>query len=99
MRDYIYSPQVNQLDGIMQPINPLMGVSETGGEGWSGLYQSWTMAGIDDAMSPMIRSDAATPTVDMMSAGGQFSMPALNGGLGAVQDALSVLSVVDLLTR
>lgn len=119
---YCYAPEANQLDGIMQPINPLMGANfdagigpegwqpmyqswalsgtaETGNEGWAGLYQSWALAGIDETMSPMIRSDIATPTVDMTNAGSQFSMPALNGGLGAVQDALSVLSVVDLLTR
>lgn len=78
---YCYAPEANQLDGIMRPINPLMGV-----------------AGIDEIMSPMIRSDIATPTVDITGAQRQFSMPALNG-MGAVQDALSVLSVVDLLTR
>lgn len=95
MNRYVYAPEANQLDGIMQQINPLMGISETGNEGWAGLYQSWALA----AASPMIRSDIATPTVDIKDASNQFAMPALNGGMGAVQDALSVLSVVDLLTR
>lgn len=143
MRDYIYAPEANQLDGIMQPINPLMGANsdaglgpegwqpmyqswaiggansdagkgpegwqpmyqswalageaETGGEGWGGMYQSWALSGADE--SPMIRSDIATPTVDIKDASHQFVMPALNGGMGAVQDALQVLSVVDLLTK
>lgn len=70
-----------------------------GSEGWQPMYQSWALAGIDDTLSPMIRSDIATPTVDIKDASSQFSMPALNGGLGAVADALSVLSVVDLLSR
>ncbi len=78
MSRYVYAPVPNQLDGIMQQINPLMGLG---------------------AASPMIRSDAATPTVNIDDASRQFVMPALNGGMGAVQDALSVLSVVDLLTR
>lgn len=80
---YCYSPQANQFDGVMRPMNPL------------GLA-------IDEApipmVSPIIRSDVATPTVDILTAN-QFQMPALNGGLGAVQDALQVLAVVDLLTR
>lgn len=70
-----------------------------GSEGWQPMYQSWALAGVDDTLSPMIRSDIATPTVDIKDASSQFSMPALNGGLGAVADALSVLSVVDLLSR
>lgn len=121
MPTYVYAPETNQLDGIMYPMNPLMGYSETGKEGWTPAQGSWYMAGygvehadpegwnpaqgtwylqgIDDQMSPMIRSDVATPTVDIKDASSQFTMPALNGGLGAVADALSVLSVVDLLTR
>lgn len=121
MNRYIYAPQANQLDGIMQPINPLMGANSDAGvspEGWQPMYQSWALSGADqDAVrgpegwqpmyqswalsgteSPMIRSDIATPTVDIKDASSQFAMPALNG-MGAVQDALSVLSVVDLLTR
>jgi hypothetical protein len=46
--------------------------------------------------SPLYRSDIATPTVDLTPYPTQ--MPRLDG-VGAVQDALSVLSVVDLLTR
>lgn len=102
MSRYVYSPTVNTLDGIMQQINPLMGANSDAGvspEGWQPMYQSWALAGVDDVMSPMIRSDIATPTVDIKDASSQFSMPALNGGLGAVADALSVLSVVDLLSR
>lgn len=125
MNRYIYAPEANQLDGIMQPINPLMGAntdagvspdgwqpmyqswalssaaqdSTRGQEGWQPMYQSWALAGIDDVMSPMIRSDIATPTVDIKNASNQFAMPALNGGMGAVQDALSVLAVVDLLAK
>ena len=118
MNRYVYAPEANTLDGIMQQINPLMGISETGNEGWGGMYQSWALASAaQDATqgsegwqpmyqswalagdSPMIRSDIATPTVDIKDASHQFAMPALNGGLGAVQDALSVLSVVDLLTK
>ncbi len=75
MNRYIYAPEVNQLDGIMRPINPLMGYM---GE------------------SPLYRSDIATPTVDMTPY--PTHIPRLDG-VGAVQDALSVLSVVDLLTR
>ena len=115
---YIYAPEANTLDGIMRPINPLMGanqdagmgqegwqpmyqswalggVSETGGEGWGGLYQSWALSA-----NPLIRSDVATPTYDMTPY--PTTMPRLDAmppGLGAVADALSVLSVVDLLTR
>lgn len=122
---YVYAPEANQLDGILRPINPLMGAnsdagmgpegwqpmyqswaldgaaqdSTRGSEGWQPMYQSWALAGIDDVLSPMIRSDIATPTVDIKDSTYQFAMPALNGGLGAVQDALQVLSVVDLLTR
>lgn len=102
MNRYIYAPEANQLDGIMRPINPLMGANTDAGvspEGWQPMYQSWALAGIDDVMSPMIRSDIATPTVDIKDASSQFAMPALNGGLGAVQDALSVLAVVDLLAK
>lgn len=118
MNRYVYAPEANTLDGIMQQINPLMGISETGNEGWAGLYQSWALSGAAQdstsgkegwqpmyqswalaAASPMIRSDIATPTVDIKDASNQFAMPALNGGMGAVQDALSVLSVVDLFTR
>lgn len=145
MRDYIYAPEANQLDGIMQPINPLMGANsdagmtaegwqpmyqswalqgagedagagpegwqpmyqswalngeaETGQEGWGGMYQSWALSGIDDSAYPFIRNDMATPTVDIRDASTQFGAEALNGGLGAVQDALQVLSVVDLLTK
>lgn len=102
MNRYVYAPTVNQHDDVMQPINPmdnpLGGYSGIGAEGWSPAEGSWYLAGMDDTPSPMIRSDVATPTMDMMNAGSQFAMPALNGGLGAVQDALSVLSVVDLLT-
>ena len=71
---YIYAPEVNQLDGIMRPINPLMGLMQ----------------------SQLYRSDIATPTVDLTPY--PTYMPRLDG-VGAVQDALSVLSVVDLLTR
>jgi hypothetical protein len=46
--------------------------------------------------SPLYRSDIATPTVDMTPY--PTHIPRLDG-VGAVQDALSVLSVVDLLTR
>lgn len=92
---YVYAPTCNQLDGVMQPMNPL----DTGNEGFSPAMQSWMLGqSIDDTVSPMIRSDVATPTVDIMTTN-QFAMPALNGGLGAVQDALNVLAVVDLLAR
>jgi hypothetical protein len=74
MNRYVYAPEVNQLDGIMVPINPLMGLGQ----------------------SPLYRSDIATPTYDMTPY--PTNMPRLDG-VGAVQDALSVLSVVDLLTR
>lgn len=98
---YVYAPEANQLDGILRPINPLMGANSDAGmgpEGWQPMYQSWALNGVDDVLSPMIRSDIATPTVDIKDSSFQFAMPALNG-MGAVQDALSVLSVVDLLTR
>jgi len=102
MNRYIYAPDVNQYDDIMQPINPLGahpgGHYNIGREGWAPSEGSWYLAGIDETLSPMIRSDVATPTTDMMNAGSQFAIPALNGGLGAVQDALSVLAVVDLMT-
>ena len=53
--------------------------------------------------SPLLRSDAATPTTLVSSATTQFASPILNGGdfagVGAVQDAISALSFVDLLTR
>lgn len=96
MNRYVYAPVPNQLDGIMQPINPMMG---TRPEGWNEPMSTWFLAGIDQNFSPMIRSDISTPTVDIPQAGNQFAIPALNGGLGAVQDALSVLAVVDLLTK
>jgi len=120
MPTYVYAPETNQLDGIMYPMNPLMGyrdaregwtpaqgawymagygVEHADPEGWNPAQGTWYLQGIDDQMSPMIRSDVATPTVDIKDASSQFTMPALNGGLGAVADALSVLSVVDLLTR
>ena len=108
---FIFEPHETDGLGILRPMNPLMGYREgwseaqaawyMGGassEGWSENQQAWYMNGIDDTLSPMIRSDVATPTVDMTNSA-PFQMPALNGGLGAVQDALSVLSVVDLLTR
>lgn len=108
---FIFEPRETDALGILRPINPLMGYREgwseaqgswyMGGvnsEGWSEPQHTWFLNGIDDGFSPMIRSDIATPTVDMTSPN-QFAIPALNGGLGAVQDALSVLSVVDLLTR
>jgi len=92
---YVYAPTCNQLDGVMQPMNPL----DTGNEGFSPMAHAWNLGqSIDDTVSPMIRSDVATPTVDIMTTN-QFAMPALNGGLGAVQDALQVLAVVDLLSR
>lgn len=96
--NYVYTPMCNQLDGVMRPMNPL----ETGNDGYSPAMQSWYLGSIDDTpmpiMSPMIRSDVSTPTVDIFT-NNQFAMPALNGGLGAVQDALNVLAVVDLLSR
>lgn len=111
---YVYAPTCNQLDGVMQPMNPLdtgnegfspamqswmLGQAETGNEGFSPMAHAWNLGqSIDDTVSPMIRSDVATPTVDIMTTN-QFAMPALNGGLGAVQDALQVLAVVDLLSR
>lgn len=115
---YVYAPTCNQLDGVMQPMNPLdtgsegyspamqswyLGQSETGAEGFSPMAHAWNLGqSMDDTQvpmfSPMIRSDVATPTVDIMTTN-QFAMPALNGGLGAVQDALQVLAVVDLLSR
>lgn len=79
---YLYASQAHQLDGVLRPMNPLMGIDETP----------------VPILSPLIRSDVGTPTVDILNTN-QFQMPALNGGLGAVADALSVLSVVDLLTR
>lgn len=79
---YLYAPKAAQLDGVLRPMNPLMGIDETP----------------IPVLSPLIRSDVGTPTVDILTPN-QFQMPALNGGLGAVADALSVLSVVDLLTR
>ena len=96
---YVYAPTCNQLDGVMQPMNPL----DTGNEGYSPMQQQFFLGqSMDDTqvpmLSPMIRSDVATPTVDIMTTN-QFAMPALNGGLGAVQDALQVLAVVDLLSR
>jgi hypothetical protein len=96
---YVYAPMCNQLDGVMQPMNPL----DTGNEGYSPMqHQFFLGESIDETpmpiMSPMIRSDVGTPTVDILNTN-QFAMPALNGGLGAVQDALSVLAVVDLLSR
>jgi hypothetical protein len=79
---YLFAPKAHQLDGVLRPMNPLMGIDETP----------------TPIFSPLIRSDIGTPTYDILT-GNQFQMPALNGGLGAVADALSVLSVVDLLTR
>jgi hypothetical protein len=90
MNRYIYAPQPNQLDGIMRPINPLMGYTDQR-EGWTPSQGAWYMG-----QSPLYRSDLATPTVDLTPYPTQ--MPRLDG-VGAVQDALSVLSVVDLLTR
>lgn len=96
---YVYAPTCNQLDGVMQPMNPL----DTGNEGYSPMqYQFFLGESMDETPTPMvypfIRSDVSTPTVDIMTTN-QFAMPALNGGLGAVQDALQVLAVVDLLSR
>jgi hypothetical protein len=90
MNRYIYAPEVNQLDGIMRPINPLMGYVDQR-EGWAPAQGAWYMG-----ESPLYRSDIATPTVDMTPY--PTHIPRLDG-VGAVQDALSVLSVVDLLTR
>ena len=96
---YVYAPTCNQLDGVMQPMNPL----DTGNEGYSTFMHHFALGqSIDDTVlpmiSPIIRSDVSTPTVDILTTN-QFAMPALNGGLGAVQDALQVLAVVDLLSR
>ena len=79
---YLYAPKAHQLNGVLRPMNPLMGIDETP----TPIY------------SPLIRSDIGTPTYDILTTN-QFQMPALNRGLGAVQDALSVLAVVDLLSR
>ena len=96
---YVYAPTCNQLDGVMQPMNPL----DSNSEGYSTFMHHFALGqAIDETplpmVSPMIRSDIATPTVDILTSN-QFSMPALNGGLGAVQDAINVLAVVDLLSR
>ncbi len=96
---HVFAPTCNQLDGVMQPMNPL----DTGNEGYSTFMHHFALGeSIDETpmpiLSPMIRNDVATPTVDIMTTN-QFAMPALNGGLGAVQDAISVLSIVDLLSR
>jgi hypothetical protein len=85
--DYIYSPSVSGLGGIMQPHNPML----------SAVYK----------MSPLLPSDMFTPTTDMTVgmpdrdetlSGMQFNDPALCG-FGSVQDAISTLSIVDLLSR
>lgn len=95
---YVFCPKPNQLDGVMQPMNPL----DSGHEGYSAFLHHFALAGIDDTTMPMasriLRNDLTTPTVDIFTSN-QFAMPALNGGLGAVQDAINVLAVVDLLTR
>lgn len=85
--DYIYSPSVSGLGGIMQPHNPMLGAT----------YR----------MSPLLPSDIFTPTTDMTVnmpdrdatlSGMQFDDQSLCG-FGSVQDAISTLSIVDLLSR
>jgi len=85
--NYIYSPSVTGLDGIMQPHNPMLGAT----------YR----------MSPLLPGDMFTPT-DAMNVGMTDPTGILSGmqfnneslcGFGAVQDAISTLSIVDLLTR
>lgn len=84
--NYVYAPDVSGLGGIMEPHNPL-----------GAIYQ----------MSPLLPGDVGTPTymmpVGMPDAnatlsGCQFCDQALNG-FGAVQDAISTLSIVDFLTN
>jgi hypothetical protein len=110
---HVFSPQCNQADDVMRPMNPADGgegysamqhqffLGETGNEGYAPLQHQFFLQGIDEdpipIVSPMIPS-GGTPVVDILT-GSQFATPALNGGLGAVQDALSVLAVVDLLSR
>jgi len=85
--DYIYSPSVSGLGGIMQPHNPMLGSA----------YK----------MSPLLPGDMFTPTTAMqvgmpdqnaVLSGMQFNDQSLCG-FGAIQDAISTLSIVDLLTR
>lgn len=85
--EFVYSPDVGGLGGIMAPHNPMLGAAY--------------------AMSSLLPSDVGTPTIDMnvrmpderaMLSGCQFCDSSLNG-FGAVQDAVSVLSFVDLMTR
>lgn len=85
--DYIYSPSVSGLGGIMQPHNPMLGAT----------YR----------MSPLLPSDMFTPVSDMTVnmpdrdatlSGMQFDDQSLCG-FGSVQDAISTLSIVDLLSR
>lgn len=87
----IYSPSVEGLDGIMAIHSPL---------------------GATYAQSPLLPADVGTPVIDMhvrmpdenaalngcCDSAAQFNNEALNG-FGAVQDAVSVLSFVDLLAR
>jgi hypothetical protein len=85
--NYVYSPSVTGLSGIMQPHNPMLGAT----------YR----------MSPLLPSDMFTPTSAMnvgmpdqsgILSGMQFDDQSLCG-FGSVQDAISTLSIVDLLTR
>jgi len=85
--NYIYSPSVTGLGGIMQPHNPMLGAT----------YR----------MLPLLPGDMFTPT-DAMNVGMPDQNAVLSGmqfnneslcGFGAVQDAISTLSIVDLLTR
>lgn len=101
--NYVFAPSVDNLNGIMEPFNPM---------------DASVMLGAAYQQSPLLPSDVGTPVMDMNVrmpdeaarlsgidwdgaahyGGGQFEDPMLNG-FGAVQDAVSVLSFVDLLAR
>jgi len=110
MNRYVYAPEANQLDGIMQPINPLMGYQDQR-EGWTPSQGVWYLAGSaqdstggSEGWQPMYQSWAlsANPLIRSDVATPTYDMtpyPTNMPRLDGVADALSVLSVMDLFTR
>ena len=96
---YVYAPSVDGLGGIMECCNPL--------DGFGVAYQPSPLVP-SSAGTPVYDMRVSMPDgrnlsgidtdVYMVWPTGQFAEPMLNG-FGAVQDAVSVLSFVDLLSR
>ena len=102
--NYVYAPDVSGLGGIMEPFNPMDAPMMLG----ASYQQSPLLPG--DMGTPTFTMDVGMPDYDAQLSGfdwqgraiygahAQFEEPML-GGFGAVQDAVSVLSFVDLLAR